>query len=830
MSTIIGKKGLGYLIQPVEDIGFISQVRIVGESISIDNSELLVFFNHDSELYGKSNIFVEYKKSSKIEEIDIEGKKRELTHAQEVNNKFFGQVKFFASDKGFGIIDSAYGEFFIHVTNILNGNFLEEESLVAFESNFEKDKFQAINCEMISRVSRLNNQMVDQLEYMVKNYGLKPFLEQTTDQVRDSVLKIIPKVVNNEELLIHGLKKNIDLRDVTILRSILFTDSVFRRFSGPDNTVKKEGLIGLVSRLRDNSSFDYGVHDKTPKIEEIRNTIKSDDEFTNLIFKIFYEILDFKPKEHKLLIDNIFFLTDKCFPSSRQKLSDYIIGHTKDNFLIELWIDGYIDSVDVKQFLYLFQILDFDKQKLFFKKLFQQIHLNTQKIDIETILSLPANDIEEAESAKTESGLGLDYSISVIIDIISRFRNKTESGIILKDINQNIYHLAASFLNNLKEPQNIIEVTGFFDKCQGRCNVTANSEEDENGLLSYTDIELIRDEDDSLKSHYYCDGRRNRDYENGESLPDNKYGLEFWWCRNLPCFKPSRELHNPEDWREYTLQDLFYILNIAYNEDDYEILLGLINKANRFFEKLKCESCGSILMPLKQSNYGFWRISLFHCTKSDCSNNDPIYLSHCLNGRCDNIIDSRISKRCNYDNQNAPDYVSGMYICDKCSSCCNMDTLKRIQEKGVSSEKQTKSLEWRIDHKATHEERHEKFCFKCGSLMVNADQEYKRILSWFIKNKDANKKILASGIRKNDGKYWFRLKADKKQFNTLKKCGFNVKEDQYNNDTALVSEKFKEGFSSFYCANENCTIYFDSEKGEYSEYSASDLDYLDHPF
>ncbi len=197
--------------------------------------------------------------------------------------------------------------------------------------------------------------------------------------------------------------------------------------------------------------------------------------------------------------------------------------------------------------------------------------------------------------------------------------------------------------------------------------------------------------------------------------------------------------------------------------------------------------------PVKQANYAFWRINKFHCKNQDCNINDEIYLSHCLNGNCDNIIDSRISMKCNYSNQNPPPYVNeGLYICNKCSACCNRDTLERILSKPIHNDDFKKNLKWRIENNATHEERGERFCYKCGNILINSNQEYRRILNWLIVNQKSNKKILSSGKRAIDNKYWFRLHANSEKFSSLEKYGFNVIRDENNPDYALISERFNE--------------------------------------
>src|SRR5690606_6459245 len=100
--------------------------------------------------------------------------------------------------------------------------------------------------------------------------------------------------------------------------------------------------------------------------------------------------------------------------------------------------------------------------------------------------------------------------------------------------------------------------------------------------------EIVYNRREKAKNHFYCDGRKATPKKTDSTENDE---LDFWWCANKKCYKPSRQLHTADEWKNYTLLDFLSILKIEYNLYDYEILVGLINKANRFFEHLKCREC-----------------------------------------------------------------------------------------------------------------------------------------------------------------------------------------------------------------------------------------------
>ena len=102
----------------------------------------------------------------------------------------------------------------------------------------------------------------------------------------------------------------------------------------------------------------------------------------------------------------------------------------------------------------------------------------------------------------------------------------------------------------------------------------------------------------------------------------------------------------------------------------YYQFISTINQFNRLLERMYCDSCNHILYPIEDSHFAYHRVVRFHCANQDCSEyHNEIYLHHCLNGRCNGIIDSRWSKKC----------PNGLYICsnETCGCCCSHDMLSR---------------------------------------------------------------------------------------------------------------------------------------------------------
>lgn len=198
----------------------------------------------------------------------------------------------------------------------------------------------------------------------------------------------------------------------------------------------------------------------------------------------------------------------------------------------------------------------------------------------------------------------------------------------------------------------------------------------------------------------YCEGRKS----NTRCNITNK---EFWWCRNSKCFSANQ--FSSINFSEYTLLDFINILKIPLIDEHYYLFIGQMNRLNKIIEKLKCLECNKILRPSKQGKFGFYRVSLFKCTNHNCNYKEEIYLTHCYNGRCDAVVDSRESKKCK----------NGIYICSSCAACCSKQFYIKLRDKyeklNISIAEKIKNI---IDNEEEHLERKEVFCYSCASQLI----------------------------------------------------------------------------------------------------------------
>lgn len=248
--------------------------------------------------------------------------------------------------------------------------------------------------------------------------------------------------------------------------------------------------------------------------------------------------------------------------------------------------------------------------------------------------------------------------------------------------------------------------------------------------------------DDKPSGVDFCEGRKsNKEHD--------KLKCDFWWCTNQPCFEfaevdrlsKKKSIQNVpnafkglfktktkpiEIWNYYKLIDILRILEINVDErkeatedliDDgnYYKFIGHINAFNRLVNKLYCHECNELLYPTETSHFALYRDTKFHCENGKCTEyKKVVYLNHCLNGECNNIIDSRVSKSCD----------NGLYICDSCGTCCSDSMFKRRLDKlklvgGYIHEGLLRS----VQEERGHLEKAEYYCYKCEGMMTEINEK-----------------------------------------------------------------------------------------------------------
>jgi hypothetical protein len=478
-------------------------------------------------------------------------------------------------------------------------------------------------------------------------------------------------------------------------------------------------------------------------------------------------------------------------------------------FKLLLFIEDYTDSIDYHDLVIYTGLLSNKNQKLFFKKILKHIDECKLVLTLDDLNLITTIDYQTSEYAKEIDGVGLDFTLSVILKLITDLKNNSITR------QSTIFDLVA---NQIKRPTDFLIIDGFFEKCTGKTVIEENKyvskSEDDKKIYN-----LVKKEHFLPRFSSFCDGRKAVNKVTTEADLCTKSGFEFWWCENSQCYAACRTLHTSSDWRNYTLEDVLTILEIPYNVNQYEILLNVINRVNRFLTHLTCRSCKTILKPKGKSNYSFYGVTLFSCANQECEHHSKdIYLSHCLNGQCEDIIDSRDSVKCKTHDVKEE---CGWYICKNCNACCS-------SEKLVARKSNLERLgqEYKC-HTTGHLDRGIICCSGCGNEMIDATISkdlYQKQLDWLIANKNNHRNILRAGQRPKDQKWWFiwgrgtmDYQTYRNQLQSFFKSGFNIPDfNDKEKDTQLVAEPFEEKKVSkeriFVCPN--CDLYFDLNNKE----------------
>ena len=537
------------------------------------------------------------------------------------------------------------------------------------------------------------------------------------------------------------------------------------------------------------------------------------DQFINLFTSIFYGtgkvIRESQYKEITFILDNV------STEQRRIDLVNYIFSNSSEFYRLHLFIEDYIEEANFNEAVIYTGLLNTAKQKTFFKKLIKLIAEDKLNISLEDLNRITTIDYQLSEYSKEIDGVGLDYTLSVIIQLL----NDLQQGNITKQ--QTIYDLVAQ---QVKKPDDLLVIDGFFDRCEGRVVLKPieNRKDPENEEVYST----VKDAKRNPRFASFCDGRKAINKKTSEPSKCQKSGKEFWWCENAQCYDISRKEHRAEDWKKYSLADVMRVLGIQYQEEQYEKLLAVINRVNRFLSHLTCRSCKTILRPVNSSdnsNYAFYRVTRFHCGNSTCEeHHNEIYLSHCLNGQCLDIIDSRDSVRCKPEGAKEN---CGWYICNNCFACCSSEKING-RKYIMNQTGQTYNC-----HDHGHKDMGKICCNKCGQEMEEKEQFgelFQKQLNWFIEHQEkGHPNIANSGRRKNDNKWWFLWSRGnyehaqyRRQLKNMYFAGFNIPDfKDESNEIQLVAEPFRTDSSSriFHCPNcENVLKINDLEEFDYA--------------
>ncbi len=386
---------------------------------------------------------------------------------------------------------------------------------------------------------------------------------------------------------------------------------------------------------------------------------------------------------------------------------------------ILLWIDEKVDEIDIDTASKVFIYLDSMRQVLFVKRLIQRKVLGDERINLDTLQNLVYADLElYKDNKEINPNRTLDISTFVLIELLRRF--KGEGKFMLES------ELFITVFSQIKGIQSPFKLKYYFDKCQGRCCMKDASRPDSREGRNHFWFPHGLDG--------FCDAQKiNKKEESGD---------EYYWCGNARCYKNTVKIHEPNEWKDYSVWDMIHVLGLhsKCKEDDmyaaYITFVAQVNKFNQIAERLKCRECGKLLyptLPIGTSNFHYYTVTKFYCKNEKCSQFDKeVYISHCFHPKCYDIIDSRDSKKCE----------NGRYICPSCAHCCtDWEFEKTIQKYGSTGYVSPLIMHYYINklgHNNLKKDNLEYipkfFCYKCGKELKRVEGSEGLPLKQYVKD------------------------------------------------------------------------------------------------
>ncbi len=410
--------------------------------------------------------------------------------------------------------------------------------------------------------------------------------------------------------------------------------------------------------------------------DSANNNIPILDDFTS---KVLAPLAVTQPYNAFHLIQDII----QYFPDTAQRIYKQIAS-AQDIIMLGsiLWLHSLIEHECPIAYGECVSRMTKEDQRLFLKKLISAKLANQFDLSIDTLKCWGWTDI----------------STWTLLEILNGLKNgqTVTSQVIISYV-----------IAHIESPEADILIDGYFDECQGR------------GYFA-TDGELKRSKVPRFTK--WCEGRLLPPKKAKEG--EEQDSRQRWWCANQTCFAPCILERGPAEYREFTLWNILKAFDIKFDRPGYERLMGTINRIQQLLEKVRCRECNHIMHPKGQSNYAFYRVNRFCCVNVSCTNHDVVYLSHCINSACSNIVDSRDSARCKPEEHSQEE--CGWYICSYCLSCCTTEGLQRRKEIMIRTEQEYTC------HLEGHRERHEICCPNCGTVM--RDITKKNVREWLSKH------------------------------------------------------------------------------------------------
>jgi hypothetical protein len=172
----------------------------------------------------------------------------------------------------------------------------------------------------------------------------------------------------------------------------------------------------------------------------------------------------------------------------------------------------------------------------------------------------------------------------------------------------------------------------------------------------------------------YCEGRPWKKESFWDSKTNRQLSEQFekYWCKTSYCAARNDSVDLNQHFHNWTLSEISATLNISIEKIALATLAGWVNRMNKIVEHLFCRECKEVLRPLpfRPGTLGYYAVPLFHCINDNCTENQIVRFTHCLNGKCESHKTSEPldSRDCNSCRPNDPNHVG--LQCNYCGSSC----------------------------------------------------------------------------------------------------------------------------------------------------------------
>ena len=247
----------------------------------------------------------------------------------------------------------------------------------------------------------------------------------------------------------------------------------------------------------------------------------------------------------------------------------------------------------------------------------------------------------------------------IIKFIQSKPQNKDQALSALSLTYKEHFNIMNQFVDQIDSFEDLFSIRRVSKMCNGRKHYDLKKWEKDLLVRTYTNKDnlLIGD-----KLNLFCEGRYWKMVEYWDSSTKSPFKVPVYWCRGGTCYQLNHKSKKELTYLEWTLPEIADVFSIKLDDLIYSSIGGWANRMNEISERLICRNCKSILRPLPfdPKQLGFYATPLFNCVNSNCSEqNKKIRFTHCLNSKCNKVLDSR----------DLPTCENGWLLCE-CGTCC----------------------------------------------------------------------------------------------------------------------------------------------------------------